>query len=49
VCHIQDLRISPDALQTHSGYNESVNREAFPLLFVSLIDIKEMKVQREQV
>jgi len=25
VCHIQNLRIYPDALQTHSGYNESVN------------------------
>jgi len=25
VCHIQNLRIYPDALQTHSGYNERVN------------------------
>ncbi len=25
VCHIQYLRIYPDALQTNSGYNESVS------------------------
>ena len=46
VCHIQDLRNYPVALQTHSGYNESVSQRSFPRLLVSFIDKKDMKVQR---
>ncbi len=30
---IQDLRIYLVALQTHSGYNESVNQRSFPAAF----------------
>jgi hypothetical protein len=50
VCHIQDLRVYPDALQTHCGYNESVSKRSFPTAFGFLYrQKKDMMVQLDQV